>query len=196
MPVCGTLPAKNSCFSGWRLNTSEPFLHWVWTTHIYQEHLLWWIDLLIPASPHPILLQSMETQWMYLVLVNMPWLSSFTMGRQRRHIMYFIVIFWHILRKVENSAYQRCNFQSLFTKSYILLHLFPQKKYFLLCSSPLCQEEPRASFRSSQAQVETTSKRTRKGQLHVRLSVGKSFRISFEHGMDLLTPHLLNPCHI
>lgn len=135
LPVCGTLPAKNSCFSGWRLITSEPFLHWVWTTHIYQEHLLWWIDLLIPASPHPILLQSMETQWMYLVLVNMPWLSSFTMGRQRKHIMYFIVVFWHILHKVEISTYQGCNFQSLFTKSYTLLHLFSTKNIFsfVLC---------------------------------------------------------------
>lgn len=50
--------------------------------------------------------------------------------RQRKHIMYFTVELRHILHQVENSTYQGCNFQSLFTKSYILLYLFPQKNIF------------------------------------------------------------------
>lgn len=41
--------------------------------------------------------------------------------------MYFIVVFWHILHKMENSAYQGCNLQSLVTQLYILLCLFSQK---------------------------------------------------------------------
>lgn len=50
--------------------------------------------------------------------------------RQRKHIMYFIVELWHILHQVENSTYRGCIFQSLFTKSYILLHLFKKKNIF------------------------------------------------------------------
>lgn len=92
----------------------------VWTTHIYQENLLWWIDLLIPVSLHPIQLQSMETWWMYLLLVSTPWLSSFTMGRRGKCMVYFIVVFWHIFQKKrkkmkENSTYQGSNWQSSLT---------------------------------------------------------------------------------
>lgn len=114
----------------------------VWTTHIYQENLLWWIDLLIPASPHPILLQSMETWWMYLLLVRTPWLSSFTMGRRGKCIVYFIVVFWHIFQKKKKKR----KIQPI--KDLIgSLHLpyiktsFPFfcKNLFLLCSLPLCQ---------------------------------------------------------
>lgn len=44
--------------------------------------------------------------------------------------MYFIVVFWHILHKMETSTYQGSNLQSLLTKPYILLCLFFLKIIF------------------------------------------------------------------
>lgn len=51
------------------------------------------------------------------------------MGRRRKHIMYFAVVFWHVVHKMENSTYQGSNLQPLLTKPYILLRRFSQKLF-------------------------------------------------------------------
>lgn len=116
----------------------------VWTTHIYQENLLWWIDLLIPASPHPILLQSMETWLMYLLLVSTPWLSSFTMGRQGKCIVYFIVVFYcSILTHFPEKKWKIQLIRDLIGHlclPHIKVFFHFSQNQFLLCSLPPCQE--------------------------------------------------------